>query len=194
MELKDLIRNRRRALGLTLDDIAQKVGVSKATVQRWESGAIENLRRDKISKLANSLQTTPGALMGWDGEGDIFQFTNILTPNHRSFSFKEAEGDCKIELTTSLLADFCLCMQDDSMSNSGFQKDDIIFIRQQNSVKDGELAAVKLNDQVTIRRIYMIGETMQFHPDNPNYKPLILTIADPNIRILGKAIAFQRTI
>ena len=50
-ELKDLIRNRRKETGKTLEEVAQLVGVAKATVQRWESGAIKEIRRDKIVKL-----------------------------------------------------------------------------------------------------------------------------------------------
>lgn len=74
VEFKDIIKVRRSALGLTLDDIARHVGVSGATVSRWESGDIENIRRDKIAKLAEVLQVTPAYLMGWEnasGEQDL---------------------------------------------------------------------------------------------------------------------------
>lgn len=66
MEFKDIIRTRRSALNLTLDDIGRHVGVSGATVSRWENGEIENIRRDKIAKLAEILQVTPAYLMGWE--------------------------------------------------------------------------------------------------------------------------------
>lgn len=65
MEFKDLLRTRRKELGITLEEIGDIVGVSKATVQRWESGAIQNIRRDKIESLATALKTTPAYLMGW---------------------------------------------------------------------------------------------------------------------------------
>lgn len=68
MDFKDIIKTRRSKLGLTLDDIARYVGVSGATVSRWESGDIENIRRDKIAKLAEVLQVTPAYLMGWEDE------------------------------------------------------------------------------------------------------------------------------
>lgn len=55
MEVKDIIRNRRLELDLTLEQIAQRVGVSKPTVMRWENGDIENMRADKIAKLAKAL-------------------------------------------------------------------------------------------------------------------------------------------
>lgn len=65
MEFKDLIYRRRKELGLTMEDVAKEVGVSKATVKRWESGEIANIRRDKIAILAKALHTTPAYLMGW---------------------------------------------------------------------------------------------------------------------------------
>lgn len=66
MEIKDLIKSKRLQLGLTLEELGNKVGVSKATVLRWESGEIQNMRREKIAKLAIALQTTPEYLMGWE--------------------------------------------------------------------------------------------------------------------------------
>ena len=65
MDFKDTIKARRKELGLTLEEVGQIVGVSKTTIQRWESGEIKNQRRDKIVKLAQALQTTPAQLMGW---------------------------------------------------------------------------------------------------------------------------------
>ena len=66
MEIKEIIKTGRMELGLTLEDIAKKVGVSKPTVQRWESGDIENMRRDKIAKLAETLKMQPTELLGWE--------------------------------------------------------------------------------------------------------------------------------
>lgn len=63
------IHHLRTSQGLTLEQVAQQVGVGKSTVRKWETGMIENMRRDKIASLAAALHTTPGYLMGWeDGE------------------------------------------------------------------------------------------------------------------------------
>lgn len=53
---------------MTLEDVAEKVGVSRATVLRWESGEIESVRSDKIAQLAQALSMSPAQLMGWDNE------------------------------------------------------------------------------------------------------------------------------
>lgn len=66
MALKENIKNSRLALNLTLDDVAKIVGVSRQTIQRYESGVIGNIPSDRLEKLAIALHTTPGVLMGWD--------------------------------------------------------------------------------------------------------------------------------
>jgi HTH-type transcriptional regulator, cell division transcriptional repressor len=66
MSMSDIIKKRRDELDLTLLDIAKKAGVSEATVQRYESGSIKNIRQDKIGKLAAALQLTPAQLLGWE--------------------------------------------------------------------------------------------------------------------------------
>lgn len=67
-----LIESRRKELGLTMEDVAKKVGVSKSTVKKWESGYIKNMRRDKMALLAEALQISPMDLLGDtadDGQG-----------------------------------------------------------------------------------------------------------------------------
>ena len=61
-----IIFDRRTALSLTQKDVADYVGVSEATVSRWESGHIDNMRRDRIAKLAKVLQISPLVIMGVD--------------------------------------------------------------------------------------------------------------------------------
>lgn len=61
-----IIFDRRTALNLTQRDVADYVGVSEATVSRWESGHIDNMRRDRIAKLAKILQISPLVIMGVD--------------------------------------------------------------------------------------------------------------------------------
>ena len=64
MEINERIKDLRLKNKQTLEEVAQMVGVTKATVQRWESGLIANMRRDKIIKLAQALHTTPAYILG----------------------------------------------------------------------------------------------------------------------------------
>ena len=87
--LSDALKQRRSELGYTLAQVADMVGVTEATVQRWESGNIKALRHGRITKLADVLQTTPAYLMGWeDAEATKpfpsgFDLSPDLTPDER---------------------------------------------------------------------------------------------------------------
>lgn len=77
-DIKDFIKRRREELGLTQKDIAAAVGVSEATVSRWESGDIGDMKRSRIAALARILQTSPNIIMGWKDEDD-FKIGNLLS-------------------------------------------------------------------------------------------------------------------
>ncbi|MBL4934068.1 helix-turn-helix domain-containing protein [Clostridium paridis] len=66
MEMNEKIKQKREELGLTLQEVGEYLGVSKATVQRYESGEIKNLKLDSIEKLAEILKVSPAYLMGWE--------------------------------------------------------------------------------------------------------------------------------
>jgi transcriptional regulator with XRE-family HTH domain len=72
------IKELRKERNMTLEDVAKIVGVGKSTVRKWETGMIENMRRDKIAALAKALGTTPMALMGW-GEEEEQKKNDILS-------------------------------------------------------------------------------------------------------------------
>lgn len=88
MKVNEIIAKRRAELGLTLEDIALHVGVSKSTVMKWESGFIKNMRRDKMAPLAEVLKIPPTELL------DI---TGTITPNATSstpaFQFSNHEQE-----------------------------------------------------------------------------------------------------
>lgn len=92
-ELKDLIKERRKEIGKTLEQVGKEMGVSKATVQRWESGEIKDMRQGKLRALAKALETTPAYLMGWDeitasisgdGRSEIQTIFDSLTPDNQA--------------------------------------------------------------------------------------------------------------
>lgn len=68
--IRGRVKNRRLELGLSLQDVAQRTGMSKSTLQRYETGSIKNLPLDKLDTLAKALETTPQDLMGWSRQED----------------------------------------------------------------------------------------------------------------------------
>ena len=77
MGLKENIKMIRTQKNMTLEDLAKKVGVSRQTIQRYESGVIGNIPSDKIELIAKALETTPADLMGWNNETQD-KFNNTL--------------------------------------------------------------------------------------------------------------------
>lgn len=66
MDMGQKIKSMRESRGMTLEELGDKVGVGKSTVRKWETGAIANMRRDKIAKIADALGCSASYLMGWD--------------------------------------------------------------------------------------------------------------------------------
>lgn len=71
MEIKDILKERRIARGLSMKELAEKVGVSEGTISRWESGDIANMRRDKIAALSDVLGISPMTILGIE-EGEHY--------------------------------------------------------------------------------------------------------------------------
>lgn len=201
--LSAVIKKRRRDLGLTLAQIAEKMGVSEATVQRWESGNIKTLRYEKISRLANILQVNPAALMGWEDTlpsnvvhlrpmkkvplvGQIACGTPILA--------EENIADY-VDVPGHIRADYALTCKGDSMANAGIRDGDIVYIRQQEEVENGQIAAVLIDDEATLKRFYHKGNTIQLIPENPAFAPLVYIGEEAStIRVLGLAVAYTHII
>ncbi len=204
------IRELRKSKRMTLEELAVAVGTSKQNVHRYETGVISNIPSDKIVAIADALGTTPSALMGWSKKeeysinnfesgmnvrikrlpilGDIACGKPIYADEvHESFA--SVDGDIN--------ADFCLRAHGDSMIGARIYDGDIVFIRSQSSVDNGEIAAVIINDEATLKRVYFYPEEAKLilSPENPRYAPLVYLGEElESIKILGKAVAFQSTL
>ena len=88
-------------------------------------------------------------------------------------------------------ADFCLRVHGDSMTGAGIKDGDIVFIRKQETVDDGEIAAVLVDEEATLKRVYLSPDSVTLVSENPKYKPMVYTKNQgSSIRILGKAVSF----
>ena len=91
--------------------------------------------------------------------------------------------------------DFALRVTGDSMTGARIFDGDIVFIRRQDDVDDGQIAAVIIDDRATLKRVYHIPNGLQLLSENPKYPPMIFTFADhDSIRIIGKAVSFTSSV
>lgn len=199
MEFKDKIKSRRVELGLTLEEIAKMIGVSTPTIQRYESGEIQNMRRDKVKKLADALQLSPAYLMGW--ETDIKKIYNNkpiqqtkLVPIVGTVAcgnpiYAEENIQEYVNVSISDNVDFALYARGNSMNAAKICDGDTVFIRKQSMVNNGEIALVLVNNEATIKKFYNYGDKVVLRPDStdPQYEEQIYTAKD-DIIIQGKVI------
>ena len=88
-------------------------------------------------------------------------------------------------------ADFALTCKGDSMINARIHDGDIVYIHQQPNVENGQIAAVLIENEATLKRVRRYENKIVLYPENPAYEPLIFTGEElENIKIIGRAIAF----
>lgn len=201
MNIGDIMRVRRQELGLTLEDVGNYVGVGKSTVRKWEHGDIENMKRDKIALLSKILKLSPLTFI--TGEVEYGTPDNIIPlPKMKKIPLLgtiacgepilAAENiEALINADENLNADFALRCKGDSMINARIFDGDIVYIREQPDVEDGEIAAVLIGEEATLKRVYKYPSKVVLRPENPLYDDMIYSKEEMNeVRILGKAVAF----
>ncbi len=163
--------------------------------------------QDKLTVLSSALGVTETWLMGYEENKnlDIPTYPNIFPLQVKKYPllgsvacgepiFKEADRESYILSGTEIPADFCLKCEGDSMVNARILDGDIVFIRRQEQVENGEIAAVSVNDEVTLKRVVFFPEKdmIILKPENSKYHDMVFTDEELNtIKILGKAVAFQ---
>lgn len=205
--LSTVLKQRRKELGLTLLQIADAVGVTEATVQRWESGSIKSVRYEKLGKLADVLKVPPAALMGWDDTPSALPSNVVpLRPMGKiplvgqiacgTPILAEQNITDYVDLPGHIRADYALTCLGDSMIGAGIRDGDIVYIRQQEEVENGQIAAVSVDqDEATLKRFYLEQGVVQLVAENPAVPPLFFIGADvTRVQVLGLAVAYTHTI
>ncbi len=206
-EIVKRIKNKRIELNYSFQDLADKTGLSKSTLQRYESGKIGSIPLNKLKILSNALNVTPEYLLGLNDRTNNTtpEFDNIYPIKLKKFPllgeiacgkpiFCNEDRESYVIAGSDIHADFCLKAKGDSMVNARILDGDIVFIQKQDMVENGEIAAVVIDNEATLKRViyYKEKNILILKPENSNYEDLIYTDNElNNIHILGKAIAFQ---
>ena len=199
------IRDARKAKGMTQGELAEKIGVKTPAVYKYESGLVVNLKQDTIGRLAAALDVSPSWLMCMDGEMPMspgmipvpgmrrVPLVGAIACGTPTLAEQNIEG-C-VDMPEHIRADFALRCKGDSMINARIYDGDIVYIRQQEEVEHGEIAAVLIEDAATLKRVYLYDDHISLEAENPQYRPLVYWGEAMNgIRILGKAIAFTSAV
>ena len=201
------LKRLRKERKMTLDELATKIGTSKQTIHRYENGIITNVPPEKVTLLAAALGVSPAELMGWESAA-IPSVRGVLPISTKRLPilgeiacgepiYASEEHESYAAADEMLDADFCLRAHGDSMIGARIFDGDIVFIRSQSFVDNGEIAAVIINDEATLKRVYFYPEEekLVLSPENPKYAPLVYVKRElESIKIIGKAVAFQSAV
>jgi len=206
--LANNLKRLRKEKKLTLEEIAEALGTSKQTIHRYENGIITNVPPEKVQSLAALLEVTPAELMGWEKQTPPPLAKGIMPVSMKKLPilgeiacgepiYASEEHESYASADDKLDADFCLRAHGDSMTGARIYDGDIVFIRSQNAVDNGEIAAVIIDDEATLKRVYYYPEQEKLilSPENTKYAPLVYVGGElESIKIIGKAVAFQSAI
>lgn len=206
MTTGDRMRLRRKELGLSAEKVAERLGVSPATVYRYEKGDIEKLPGDILPTLSKILQTTPAYLMGWE-ESDTAPAIPpgfeplpkmVKRPLVGSIACREpitAEENIEdyVDVPENVQCDFCLRCKGDSMIDAGIHDGDVVYIHIQPEVENGQIAAVRIDGEATLKRVFWDEQqqVLQLNPCNSSMSPMIFTGSVlETVHIEGKAVGY----
>lgn len=213
MTIGEKIKQARLDKGLTQEELASKLGYkSRSSVNKIETGG-RDIPRSQIKKIAEILQVSPISLLGFEDEpparDDISvlskRYDNILPVKLKRFPllgeiacgepiFANEDKESYVMADMDIHADFCLRAKGDSMINARIFDGDLVFVSKMPIVDNGDIAAVIIEDEATLKRVYYDreGNLLQLVAENPRYKPLVYSGEElDHIRILGKAVYFM---
>ncbi len=202
-EIYNRIRARRIELGLTVEELAQKMGYKdKSSISKIENGKAD-IPQSKVLAFAKALETTTAYLIGADNTSSALPSNIIPLPKTKSTVpligtiacgtpiLAEQNVESLLPLPEFVHADFALRCKGDSMVDARILDGDFVYIRQQPDVENGEIAAVLIEDEATLKRVYRTDGQLVLQPANTQYVPLVYTgAALDHVRILGKAVYF----
>ena len=205
----DRIRQVRQEQDVTQQELADYIGVSKQAVYKYENNIVTNIPTDKVDAIAKRLKVSPAYLMGWEeqptpkptspapippGFEPMPKMKKI--PLIGSIACGEpitAEQNIEkmVDVPESIRCDFSLTCHGDSMVDAGIHDKDVVYIRIQPVVENGEIAAVRIDGEATLKRVYYNPGTLTLMPANPAYAPMVYTGSQlEEVHIEGKAVGW----
>ena len=207
-KFSDRLKLLRAEKGLSQADFAKQIKLSKSSVNMYERGEREP-GLETLERIADYFNVDMDYLLGksdvvnknlW-GESNIIPFPNMeKLPLIGAIAcgapiLAEEHIEDYVDMPAHIRADFALLCKGDSMINARIFDGDVVYIRQQNTVENGEIAAVLIDTEATLKRVRIFEDHISLEPENPQYRPLVLWGEDMNtVRILGKAVAFTSTV
>lgn len=195
------MKERRKQLGLSVDQLSELTEIGRSTLYRYEKNS-DNVPFVMVPGIAKALKCSVDYLMGWDNQ--VEALVEVVPLDQRTIPMlgeiacgRPKTANEQHEYVTAgsgIDADFALICKGDSMIGARIHDGDIVFIKKMEMVENGEIAAVIIDDEATLKRVYYDQKESELRlvAENPAYKTLTFFGSQlDSIRILGKAVAFQ---
>lgn len=199
------LRKEKHLTQLQLTDILRNkynLKTDRVMISKWETG-FQTPHMETLSAVAEALGVSADYLLtGADTLADVSADSGMPFKKVRMVGsiacgvpiFCNEEYDYVLATGGNAKADFCLTAKGDSMINARIADGDIVFIAQQSTVENGEIAAVVIGEEATLKRVYRTADGVMLVAENPAYQPMYFSGDElANMWILGKAIGFQST-
>lgn len=200
MNIGSNIKRIRKSQNLTLEQVAKAIGTTRQTISRYENNNINNIPMDKIKKLAAALNTTQMEILGMQDSIDYKPNKYIPVLGRISAGLPMyAEENIEEYISTNVKDDgeyFALRVKGDSMNAAHIFEGNLLIVRHQDMVENGEIAIVMINNEdATVKRFYCDGKTVTLMPQstNPKHKPQIYDTNKTIVRIIGKVVKNEIT-
>lgn len=193
MTVGDRIRQARLEQDVTQQELADYIGVSKQAVYKYENNIVTNIPTDKVDAIARRLKVSPAYLMGWEEQPSPAASREptvppgfIPMPQMRKVPLvgsiacgtpilAQQNIDGSVDAPEDIRCDFALRCKGDSMIDAGIHDGGAVYIRIQPEVENGEIAAVRIGEEATLKRVYYDGTTLTLMPANAAFAPMIYT-------------------
>lgn len=171
------------------------IKLNKNDLSQYVSGKVEP-GQDKIFILSKALNVDPAWVIGLDvpmrklptnTDNQTNRIPLIGTIAAGTPILAEQNIEDYFNLDSKIKADFALRVKGQSMAGAGILPGDIVFIKQQCNLENGEIGAILIENEATLKKFYKEKDTIVLQPENDTYKPIILT--NGNVKILGKLVA-----
>ena len=215
MKLGDLIAEYRVSHDLSQRQFADRCGLSNGYISMLERGVNPKTQKPitptipQLKKLADGMAMTISEILekvddmpiDLTGPGSVIPFPEMQkVPLIGAIAcgapiLAQEHIEDFVDMPRHIKADFALTCKGDSMINARIFDGDIVYIRQQDTVENGEIAAVLIDTEATLKRVKVFEDHISLEPENPQYRPLVLWGEDMNmVSIIGKAVAFTSMI
>lgn len=188
----EIIRAARQELGMTQGALAALSGyTSRSSINKIELGLVD-IPQSKLLLIASALNMSPRRLILDTEDTDKARRIPLLgSIACGSPILAEENIEEYLVCPPSVNADFCLYCKGDSMTGARINDGDVVYIHSQGDVENGEIAAVLIEDEATLKRVYKYKDKLVLQPENSEYRPFVYVGEEMSrIRIIGKAVAF----